>query len=207
MVEEHEQAPVQQPAPLLQLLQRRSVSELDAALQLPQQRQRAVPVRHEDLRDASQEGTYGLVCVANRTTRVSDKQPALSANALPKEETIPSGIATRATLNVRNGNCCDTQGFQFQAKASHACIAVPLSCRTYLAGQTPPQGPHAVRAAARDSWRLRDFAVALQRGGRPDVVSAVRLELGVGVVRLQGRVFQLQLGLNPLRITRMNGNR
>ena len=52
MVEEHEQAPVQQPAPLLQLLQGRRVGELDAALQLAHQDQRAVPVGHQDLRHA-----------------------------------------------------------------------------------------------------------------------------------------------------------
>lgn len=63
-----------------------------------------------------------------------------------------------------------------------------LSLVAYLAGETPPQGPHAVRPAARDSRSLRDVAVALQGGGRRDVVAAVRLELGVGVVRLQGRV-------------------
>ena len=50
VVEEHEEAPVQQPASLLELLQGRSVGELDARLELSQQGQRAVPVRDEDLR-------------------------------------------------------------------------------------------------------------------------------------------------------------
>ena len=52
VIEEHEQAPVQQPAPLLKLLQRRRAGKLDAALQLAQQYQGTVPVGHQDLKEA-----------------------------------------------------------------------------------------------------------------------------------------------------------
>lgn len=111
--------------------------------------------------------------------------------SLDNTTTAPLQLLDHARISDKRAAAC--------IHASHCTI----SCRTYLAGETPPQGPHAVRPAARDSWCLRDVAVALKGGRRRDVVSAVRLELGVGVVRLKGRVLQFQLGLDTLRITRM----
>lgn len=49
VIEEDEEAPVQEPASLLQLLQRRCVGILYTALQLAEETQRAVPVDEQDL--------------------------------------------------------------------------------------------------------------------------------------------------------------
>lgn len=86
MVEEDEQAPVQQPAPLLQLLQGRRVGELDAALQLAHQDQGAVPVGHQDLQTNNHRKNVHI----NNTTRAKRTYEGNVGGGRGHHESIPT---------------------------------------------------------------------------------------------------------------------